>query len=548
MNEPGVLFHHSPLEICSRVAIGLLVLALVFVPIWRVLKPNPWSYISFVRSVWNVRIDNDPTKPRWLPQYYLPVFASYFLGQAVNTNLHYPLLIDKLGASVWQVGCLDAASQLTGACLDVGLRSGPWRHLTRSKAFLFHALIYSFGYGVVVGYIVPQVSDTRLALLLVAGSQTFDSLQLAFSEFGVMRADAREDILESEDVVETWRNPGKVVTKLGQLQVVLRYPAVLLASLIFSRMLSHIFEAYLTLGVLGCCVGLWQAYSWCGLSHEEEEQEDTGRSSNASHSFKDDLTSGDGKHVRLLFDIGVFNALSQVVRNGFPRMINLTALTLEDVPARDVGVLLAVVFSISLMFFWVSDIGSKGRDQYEASRARKYVGLLSFALLGLGHFLMGLAQGFKGLLVACIFFGFGQAMSTGLRTVWKDEVRAILRAEGYPEAYRKEFLRVLASLGGATQIVNSLLVGFIGDKFGMSYASIFYSVLAVAGFVWTLRVNVKLMTSLQQVSNRFGVDIKELVEEDSGGLDLAMPRPDSAQPLLDHWHESAGRLKKQNSS
>jgi len=127
-----------------------------------------------------------------------------------------------------------------------------------------------------------------------------------------------------------------------------------------------------------------------------------------------------------------YNGLMQVVRNGYTRILALTVLS-AGLPPNVVGKLLAVVYGTSLCFFWLAETAGTGRG-------RKAVGLIAFALLGLGHLTIALSSSYQGLLVSSLLFGFGQATSTGLRTVWKDEVRALLRKNDHREAYRKAML------------------------------------------------------------------------------------------------------------
>ena len=59
-------------------------------------------------------------------------------------------------------------------------------------------------------------------------------LHLTFIEYGVMRNDAQEDI---DAVTPADVNRLEIAAKLSQFQVVLRYPATLLASRVFSPFL-----------------------------------------------------------------------------------------------------------------------------------------------------------------------------------------------------------------------------------------------------------------------------------------------------------------------
>jgi len=472
-------------ELVVRALVGVAITSGVVFSIVRWLKPSPRSYLSFVRDVWKVRVEGDASKPRWLPHMFGALSCSYFFGQSVQAILHYPLLVDVLGANVLQVGIIDASSQFFAAAADVLLRTGPWKYMSRSQHFLVHSALTAFSYIGIIGFLIPSFPSRRgnfWVLALVLLSQVLSGLHLMFTEYGVMRNDAKEDI-QHDPTVLIWTDPNKISTKLGQLQVVLRYPATLMASAVFSRFLSFpggLYWAYIVVGVLTSLHGLYLSYCWRGHENSVVRQPPYLSPSPPalvrSSILWQDLRPG-GRYFSKFLQVGIFNGMAQVVRNGYTRMINLTALT-RNLPPQDIGTLVIIVFGVSVCFFWLSD-NAAHHDE------RRTAGLLGFFLLGAGHVSMGMAPGFKGLMVSSLLFGFGQAVSTGLRTVRKDEVRIMMRQDGHDEAYRKSMIRILAGFGTLTAIVNSLAVGFIGDTFGMDFASYFYGGVAALGFLWT---------------------------------------------------------------
>eukprot|EP00747_Dinoflagellata_sp_TGD_P172185 gnl/TRDRNA2_/TRDRNA2_208037_c0_seq1.p1 gnl/TRDRNA2_/TRDRNA2_208037_c0~~gnl/TRDRNA2_/TRDRNA2_208037_c0_seq1.p1 ORF type:complete len:186 (-),score=23.96 gnl/TRDRNA2_/TRDRNA2_208037_c0_seq1:42-599(-) len=167
----------------------------------------------------------------------------------------------------------------------------------------------------------------------------------------------------------------------------------------------------------------------------------------------------------------------------------LCALTM-GLPQADLKELVVVVFSLSACFFWLSD--SSSSENSSNGHVERIQGLMSFFLLGAGHALMGVANNFHGLLISALLFGLGQATSTGLRTLRKDDVRMLLRANGHGEVYRKSAIRMLSGLSTATNVVNSLVVGFLGEYVGMGAAAIFYAGIAFVGFLWSFRLDIEL--------------------------------------------------------
>ena len=70
-------------------------------------------------------------------------------------------------------------------------------------------------------------------------------------------------------------------------------------------------------------------------------------------------------------------------------------------------------------------------------------------------------------------------------------------------------MRILAGLATLTAIVNSLVVGFLGEHFGMAVASVFYGGVAACGFIWTLRLNTDWAARPGPAENWPGSDLED---------------------------------------
>eukprot|EP00927_Polykrikos_kofoidii_P038802 TRINITY_DN33229_c0_g1_i2.p1 TRINITY_DN33229_c0_g1~~TRINITY_DN33229_c0_g1_i2.p1 ORF type:complete len:382 (-),score=31.39 TRINITY_DN33229_c0_g1_i2:69-1106(-) len=226
----------------------------------------------------------------------------------------------------------------------------------------------------------------------------------------------------------------------------------------------------------------------------------------------------------LIVKMGCYTAVLSVVRDGYMRMLNLRALEMQTLSKAEVGRLVAMIFAVSIVFFWLADVStsdalivkrnertmSRGIGQMPrrsrilelwdqlrlgrmtaavepvgSNRGKVYAGLCSFAFLGASHTVLGLAEETDGLFFSAILFGFGQAISTGLGTIWKDEVRDVVRRRGANSGREKEVISCIGGIHVTLTIVNSMVTGFLGNTVGIRLASFFYSFLAVLGFVYT---------------------------------------------------------------
>lgn len=514
----------NPIDDAGEYALTFLLLtgllAAILVPFVYAVQPNPFRYWHFMRDTWRVRVTQDGTaRFRWMPHYFFAAGTSFFVGQAVLSTLHYPLLF-TFGATIQQIGFLDAISGLVAAIIDVILRSGPWGRLSRSHAFLFAACLNCIGYTGIIGVLMPMLSDEwswqQWSAMFV--TQTLAGLNLTFQEYAVMRNDWNEDIVfemsnqSSDTLVQKWTSEESGL-KLAQLMVVCRYPATILANIIFGPYVndqSSICNSYAILGILSAVQGLFLAYCWKAHAPRKRKNKCVQFEASAiaveeAHSLKKTNTLGlshqnlaplidmspGGPYFRLALGISVYNAVLDVTRKGYVRLLNLCVLSTKIIANADLSLLLTITFAVSWVFFWLADTASsKVPDTFRRAfkwikhddfslTGKMFVGIVSFSLMGLGHVFMGFAKSFYGLLVSAVFFGLGQASSTGLRTVMKDDMRTLLRSHQHQEAYRRRMMRMVNGVATMFSIGSSLLVASFGKH--LHAASFFYACVALSG-------------------------------------------------------------------
>mmetsp|Transcript_168357 Transcript_168357/g.298316 ORF Transcript_168357/g.298316 Transcript_168357/m.298316 type:complete len:558 (+) Transcript_168357:57-1730(+) len=488
-------------------------LAAILVPFVHYLKPSPRTYYRFFQKARNVYVIQDGKKRfRWMPHYFCAVGTSFFIGQAVFSTLHYPLLF-TFGASMTQICVLDACSGFLAAVIDFMLRSGPWGKLSRKSAFLIAASLNAIGYTVIIGFIMPMLSNDWFwaQLFAVFVTQTLAGLNLTVQEFAVMRNDWREDVvseMEGNDQVTLTSFCGDISTseryglKLGHLSMLCRYLATIVANLIFGQYVnrkSHICSSYIFLGLLSAVHGIWLAWAWrkhVPRKHIQEDvdiKQDVAAEEEESRLLKGplaDLRPG-GQYFRMALSISFYNGGVEVVRKGYVRLLNLCVLQSHSIADDDLSLLLTITFSISCVFFWLADTASHSVPDAANSvfkwikhddsplTGKMLVGTVSFLLMGLGHFFMGVWYNFYGLLVSAVFFGLGQATSTGLGTVIKDDMRSLMRRHHRSEAYRNRLMRIVNGVTMGVSIASSLLVACFGNR--PDIASKFYACLALGG-------------------------------------------------------------------
>jgi len=465
-----------------------LISVVVVVPLVIKLRPSPLSYVSFISQNWNVRIDRDDAQMPWLPHNFIAVFISIFVAQAVHCFLHYRLFFDVIGASVLEIGLVDAACHMTNAAATFG----PLLALPRWKTFALQGSLAGFGYILMLGIAVPNAGQHWLKLFLAFLGQAAATMPFAFISYSVMRNDAKQDIIRDSSTEERWRNEDSVQAMLAQLQVMLKYPATLLASFVFPSFTARygIGNAYILVGCICIVLWAWLAWYWVGFGRpkwkeeedekEKEEEEEEEVTEREGVNVFDEIKPG-GRYFAVILQVSTYTAVGSIVRHGYSRMLNLRGLEMNEVTPMQLGWLLSAISAVSVSFFWLSDIATIGRR-----RGKRYVGVVSFVLMGLGHCVLGLAAGFNGLLSSAIVFGFGQATSTGLGTLWKDDVRDSLREEGRSVREEKLIMNIVGSVKVMTMIGNSLIVGLLGHFVGLQWTSFFFAAIAALGFGLTL--------------------------------------------------------------
>jgi len=167
-------------------------------------------------------------------------------------------------------------------------------------------------------------------------------------------------------------------------------------------------------------------------------------------------------------EVLVFNALSEVVRGGWVRILNLRALELQ-LHVSDIARLTALITIVRSCFFWLSAV---------AGTSKAISGVLSFAFLGMGYVAIGFSSCLAALVVSAALIGLGESIATGLRNARKNELRGILRVNGHSEIYEKSLMRSLSTCNRAMKVINSLFVGGLGHRFGM--ASVAYAVASLS--------------------------------------------------------------------
>jgi len=515
------------------------------------------------RQGWYAHLQGNDERPRWLPHFFSAVFLDGFVSQADSCFLNYPLLYTKLHASVGTIGVMDAVTKVaTFVCIVPFLK---WR---RSHVFVANAVLKALGYIVILGVALRWTRTYWLGLALALIGQVAAATPLSNIEYGVMRNDALADIAaDHDDDARTMKAQSVLIC---QLQTVIRYPASLAASIIVPQFLGlHVYEvagdgicnAYAVVGVISTASSLWLAWCWRGLSKVRKKH--LGGAPKKSNALQDVLCGG--RHGKIFIRLAYYTAALSITRNGYVRMLNLRALELGDVKTDQKGFLIGVMYLASTLFFWLSDIavntrtplllpfkgwvhytkqarlgalheaGSyKERVQFvkdasdktlagiglisgviawfleiwrENMRGKVLAGIVGFGLMAGGHASLGLATGYTGFLASALLFGFGEAVTTGLGTAWKDELREYVRQKGEDAAYEKAIIQYLGAVSDWAAVVNSLVLGLVGH-FSMRVASLMYAVLGAWGLVFTLRMR----HSGMRVEDSSDTDYKRLAD------------------------------------
>eukprot|EP00811_Abedinium_folium_P028317 NODE_4374_length_1900_cov_4.886633.p1 GENE.NODE_4374_length_1900_cov_4.886633~~NODE_4374_length_1900_cov_4.886633.p1 ORF type:complete len:255 (+),score=32.33 NODE_4374_length_1900_cov_4.886633:481-1245(+) len=200
-----------------------------------------------------------------------------------------------------------------------------------------------------------------------------------------------------------------------------------------------------------------------------------------------------GKYFVLFAEVSVFNACARVVRSGIIRIINLRALELHQ-PAEERGHLFDVLFGVSMVLFWLSDVHVT-HEQPDVGEGMRVLSAVSFVLFSIGHIVLGYASNLRTMQISAVFFGIAQACATGMSTSRKDDMRSLLTARGHVEPDIRRAMRMSAAVGTVANILSSLAVGVIDDYCGgMRWVCFFYAGVACVGFFSACRYTSDLRT------------------------------------------------------
>lgn len=197
-----------------------------------------------------------------------------------------------------------------------------------------------------------------------------------------------------------------------------------------------------------------------------------------------------GQLYGMWFQCGLFSSLTEVVRGGYARVIALLLLTLnlgKEECNRELALVLATAFWTATLCFWLSDL---------ADSSRRSAGLLSFAFLGVGHAGLAMSTTLHHIILSAVFFGIGEGISTGLRALvgndysLHDECLVASQVDRQPGRStrdsghfdEKQCLSFKAFVGiwaDVSIVINSVVIGVVGQCFGMHVASLAYAGLSI---------------------------------------------------------------------
>ena len=194
------------------------------------------------------------------------------------------------------------------------------------------------------------------------------------------------------------------------------------------------------------------------------------------------------RYCAAFFNLGIFSCATEVVRGGFLRVLCLrVAISTATVSVSALGHILAVVGATSVLLFWLSDV---------ADSNRRLAAAIGFSLLSAGHWVLGLSTTVGGFYVAAVLFGIGEGFFTGLRELVKQDyldtngpLGDLSRdMAGYvsPVQLRRQLVNKTQVWKDATMIVNSLVLGLVGNFFGMAVAACVFGVLGLCSTLFVL--------------------------------------------------------------
>mmetsp|Transcript_81089 Transcript_81089/g.153946 ORF Transcript_81089/g.153946 Transcript_81089/m.153946 type:complete len:515 (-) Transcript_81089:69-1613(-) len=431
-------------------------------------------------------------------------FLQYTVVSATSDMLKYVVLVDVLKASTLQIGLIDTIQSVLDFITSLaGLGIFKAYLLARSphRCLYLGLLLTVAGLAGIGSSCTVGLSWAALLTYFLANFVLSEGLDFFWT---VWTPRFRRDGVHDIEMQYGTGGDMDVSAKMGQMQVVTRYPAQALAPLLMTSLLgiagsqlAGVAVAYSAVALI-CIILVFAA----GAIMPRPKASAPGKSAKKKTmplSWFDVLprcvgdlaascgvcklpAEGRGQLFRQWFECGVFNSMTEAIRGGYTRVIALKALKSGMSPA-DLALILAVVFWTATLFFWLSDVADSGR---------RNGAVWSFLLLGLGHTGLGLSTTTPYLLASAVLFGLGEGMSTGLRGVVKNDYvvrNGVLAArkdrvgrseEGYfNEEQRNAFSTLTNIWSDATLIINGLIVGVVGQFFGMTTASLAYAGLAL---------------------------------------------------------------------
>eukprot|EP00597_Dinobryon_sp_UTEXLB2267_P000625 CAMPEP_0170065778 /NCGR_PEP_ID=MMETSP0019_2-20121128/5734_1 /TAXON_ID=98059 /ORGANISM="Dinobryon sp., Strain UTEXLB2267" /LENGTH=488 /DNA_ID=CAMNT_0010272725 /DNA_START=166 /DNA_END=1632 /DNA_ORIENTATION=+ len=310
-----------------------------------------------------------------------------------------------------------------------------------------------------------------------------------------------------------------VDAKISQIQVLFRFAASAVGPIFATRVLLQNLSAsnsYLGLAFLVCCLCTFLILTVRRIHHSNQVDKEDDHDNRIEIGWREVLPAwfqqkiccccfssiGSGRSTidtetgyfnAAWVDCGLLNGLTEVVRSGYERILCLRALSM-GLSSTQLAHVLAITGATAVATFWLSDI---------ADRNRRLASFLSFFVLGLGHFGLGMSTSFNGVLISAFLFGIGEGMSTGLRDLHKKDYRHSKGPLGdmsrlfiskkldldltkdnsiFIESEAKVLRRKVQGLASPWAdwcgILNSIAVGIIGRYCGMRFASFTYASIA----------------------------------------------------------------------
>lgn len=155
---------------------------------------------------------------------------------------------------------------------------------------------------------------------------------------------------------------------------------------------------------------------------------------------------------------GVAQLFAQMIRSGRQILIPLYGATVLDMSVGTVGAVMTISAMIDMVMFVPA---GNIMDRY----GRKFASVPSFAIMAIGMGLLPLANSFWTLTAIATVVGLGNGLGSGAMMT--------LGADLAPREATGEFLGIWRVIGDFGGVVGPLLVGVVGDGFGLRGSSFF---------------------------------------------------------------------------